>query len=321
MMRRRFFIFIFILCALFLLMHSSPITTYTEVLSRQVAMADRSKDPLYQEILKKAREIEEAPVEPRVDRIWKLIPGYSGLRLDVEATYKNADRKNGKYQPILTEIPPRKSLWEFTPQPIYRGNPKKKMVALMINVAWGNEYLVQILETLEEKQVKATFFLDGSWLSKNPELAKQIAQAGHEIGSHAYSHPSMSRLSKERIIEEIEKTNQKIEEVLQIKTPLFAPPSGDFDQRVVNLAWERKMLTILWTLDTVDWRKPPAEEMVNRILSNVENGYLILMHPTEPTAKGLIAMIEGIEQKGLSIGTVSEVISPDRVAVEKIGDF
>lgn len=322
MERWRIFVALGILVVLIALIQSEPVMYYTEVLSRNAVQQQKMNDPLYQEILQKAKEIDQAAIEPRIDRIWKLIPGYNGQKLDVDATYKQANRKTGTFVPIINEISPTKSPWDLPPNPIYRGNPNKNAVALMINVAWGNEHLETILHTLDKRQVKATFFLDGSWLHKNPEQAKAIVAAGHEIGSHAYTHPLMSRLTRERIIEELEKTNKKIEELLHQKVTLFAPPSGDFDGRVVKLAWEREMLTILWTLDTVDWRNPPVNEMVQKINSKVEAGNLILMHPTPATAKGLNDMIIGIQNKGLSIDIVSEVISTNRTRLVEIpSDF
>ena len=73
------------------------------------------------------------------------------------------------------------------------------------------------------------------------------------------------------------------------------------------------MKTILWTVDTVDWKKPAPSEMVRRVLSKVENGSMILMHPTEPVAQGLEAMITEIKAKGLQLGTVSELMSENRI--------
>lgn len=294
------------------LVQSKAVTQYTETLASVATQSNKSSDPLYQKIVEHAKTIHADAIEPRVDSIWKIIPGYNGITLDVDATYKQANKKTGTYYPVINEITPQKTVWDLPPNPIYRGNSNKKMVALMINVAWGNEHLESMLQTLRERQVKATFFLDGSWLTKNPDHAKLIVADGHEIGSHAYSHPNMSRITTERIIQELEKTNDRIKEVLGLDVRLFAPPSGDFDSRVVQLAWERKMLTILWTLDTVDWRKPPVAQMVNKIVSNVDAGYLILMHPTYATANGLDAMITGIIEKGYAIDIVSNVISSMR---------
>lgn len=255
------------------------------------------------------------PIDARVDRVWKAIPGYNGLMVDIEASYKRMEQ-DGEFDEekvVYKEIPPKVSLNDLGPEPIYRGNPQKPMVALLINVAWGNEYIPEILKVLESHQVKATFFFDGSWVKNNPDLAKEIKGAGHEIGNHAYSHPDLSQCSVNRTIDELVKTNKVIIETLNVKPKWFAPPSGSFKDDTVRVAHELGMGTILWTVDTVDWKKPDTWEMVNRVVGKVENGSMILMHPTKPTAEGLDTMIKAIMEKGLKLGTVSNLMSEERV--------
>ena len=110
-----------------------------------------------------------------------------------------------KNKVIYKEIPPNVHLEDLAPEPIYRGNPQKPMVAFLINVAWGNEYIPEILKVLNDHQIKATFFFDGSWVKKNPDLAKTIKDADHEIGNHAYSHPNLQQRSEARNHGRVEK--------------------------------------------------------------------------------------------------------------------
>ena len=266
------------------------------------------------------------PIEPKIDPIWKLIPGYNGLLINEDLTIKYAKNANVKDSSnlayIYEEMVPKKDLDDFKSYPIYRGNPKKPMVSLMINVAWGTEYLDSILTTLRLKEVRATFFLDGSWVKKNPEMTRRIANEGHEIGNHAYTHPQMSRLTSEKINEEIKKTEEIIYQITKQKSSFFAPPSGDYDQRVVTIAESFQLKTILWTVDTIDWQKPSPETIIKRIIPKVNNGYLVLMHPTESTAKALPQLIQEIEAKGLKIDTVKETLSSKRnLPVEPLPEF
>ena len=255
------------------------------------------------------------PIDAKLDRVWKAIPGYNGLTINVEESHlamwesSNFDAKKLVYK----EVPPKIHLTDLPPSPIYRGNPEKPMVTLLINVAWGNEFIPQILKTLDEHEVKATFFFDGSWVKKNPDLAKKIYDKNHEIGNHAYSHPDLKHKSPKETEIELTKTNDVIEETLGIKPVWFAPPSGSFNQETITVARNLNMLTILWTVDTVDWKNPSTSEMVNRVTSQVENGTMILMHPTRPTAEGLDNMIRDIQEKGYVIGTVSELMSEERI--------
>src|SRR5690606_24242439 len=142
-----------------------------------------------------------------------------------------------------------------------------------------------MLKVLNEYDLHTTFFLDGSWVKNNPSLVTMIYEEGHEIGNHAYSHPNMSKLTVQRMDEEIRRTNEAIQAIIDQTPTWFGPPSGDFNQTVVERAAFQGMKTVLWTVDTIDWRKPHPDEMVERVLSKVHHGAMILMHPTEPTAK------------------------------------
>ncbi|WP_066301657.1 polysaccharide deacetylase family protein [Bacillus sp. FJAT-29937] len=273
------------------------------------------ENQLYREIKMYSDQHNIKPIDARVDRIWKAIPGYNGLSVDIEASYKKMKASGvfNKNDIVFKEISPNVHLDSLGPHPIYRGNPEKPMVAFLINVAWGNEYIPGMLDVLNKHQIKTTFFFDGSWVKKNPGLAKSIKDAGHEIGNHAYSHPNLQQRSEAETVMELKKTNDVIRETLGITPVWFAPPSGSFNQVTIQVAKRLNMKTILWTVDTVDWKKPPASEMVRRVVSKVENGTMILMHPTKPTAEGLETMITEIKAKGYKLGTVSELMSEKRV--------
>lgn len=255
-----------------------------------------------------------APVNARVDRVWKAIPGYNGVEADIEASLRLNEQLSFPDPPrlVLREVPPEVSLDKLGAHPVYKGNPGKAMAALMINVAWGDEYIPGMLATLQREQVRATFFFDGSWLSKHIDTARTIKEAGHELANHAYSHKMMSRLSRGQAEAEITKTKALLEQELGVSNTLFAPPSGDFNQQTVDIAYAHQLRTVLWTLDTVDWTKPAPDAIVRKIGARVEPGSLILMHPTSSSSQALEGMIRAIKAKGLALDTVSEVLSERR---------
>lgn len=267
-----------------------------------------------------AEERRIAPIDAKMDPVWKAIPGYNGLEVDVEKTYQLA-RASGKAEKIpwvYREVPPARQLDDLGAQPIYKGNPNKPMASLMINVAWGNEFIAPMLAVLEKEQVKATFFFDGSWLSKNAETAKTIAAAGHELSNHAYSHKDMSKLSDAAAREEIVKTQTLLKETLNVDNRLFAPPSGDYNMNTVRVAHELGLRTVMWTIDTVDWKNPEPGWIIQKISSRLEPGSMILMHPTKSSSAALSDLIQVIKQRGLTLGTVSELLSSSRVPTNEM---
>lgn len=306
---------------LFVVVNSRPIDQYvSNLLQKRNEVArpvSKEEDTVRLQIEEWRRTRERPPVNARIDTVWKsVVPGYNGLQVDVEASIRNM-AEYAEISPeklVYREVSPAVTMEKLGIYPIYRGNEQKPAVSFMVNVAWGNEHLDRILNTLDQYQVKTTFFLDGSWVKKYPDLAKKIAARGHEIGNHAYSHPDMSKLSPERIRQEIGKTQAIIKQTIGATPRLFAPPSGAFQESVVKIAkQEFNMNTILWTADTVDWRKPPVDQMVARVGGKLENGVLVLMHPTQPSAQGLEQMLKIAKQKGLRPTTVSEVIAETRL--------
>ncbi|RAL26339.1 polysaccharide deacetylase family protein [Thermoflavimicrobium daqui] len=314
------FLLTFALFFSFTLIQSDPVTAYVQAVKQDQSfpiLKENDITKLRERIQQEAPSKYIAPIDARVDRIWKGIPGLNGREVDIEATIrKTLKQKKNKEQIqwVYKKLLPQKSLDDLGAVPIYRGNENKKAAALMINVAWGTEYLPQMLKILKQEQVTATFFLDGSWLKKHPEEAKKIVMAGHEIGNHAYSHPLLSRMTQGRIEREIAQTNQLIKQTLKLNSSLFAPPAGDFDQRVVDIAHQHKMRTILWTVDTVDWRKDSTpDKMVARIEKGVSSGSLILTHPTDRTVVALPQIIRSVKRKGIKWITVGSMLSSKRL--------
>ena len=268
----------------------------------------------HERLLREAEKQRIAPVDARIDRVWKAIPGYNGLEVDIEQTLPLALNlpPDAPIPFVFREIEPAVQLESLPVSPIYRGNRDKPMISFMINVAWGNEHLPGILQTLRDEQVKATFFLDGQWLKANKELAQRIQEEGHELSNHAYSHKNMSQLGRQQAIGEIERTETLLKE-LGVHNRWFAPPSGDYDQETVQIARELGLFTVMWTIDTVDWKKPRPEWIVSKVTRLMEPGALILMHPTSSSAEALPDMIRAAKGRQLAVSTVSETLAPNRV--------
>lgn len=195
-----------------------------------------------------------------------------------------------------------------TISPIYIGNTLDPAVALMVNVDWGEDILPGMLEVLRQKNVKATFFITGRFAKKFPELVKQISEGGHEIGNHGYSHPHADKISIEQNMNEITETEKVITGLGITLSKIFAPPYGEHKPHVLQAASSLGYKTIMWTLDTVDWKEPAPETIVKKIAEKADNGALILMHPKECTLKALPSLTDTLIQKQFVFKTVSEII-------------
>lgn len=170
------------------------------------------------------------------------------------------------------------------------------------NVDWGEEVIPDMLDIFRENQIKVTFFVSGKWAENNPELLKQMALDGHEIQNHGYGHKLCTQISVEKAKEEILKTEAAILDVIGVKTTVFAPPSGDFDDTTVDLCQQLGYTLSLWSADTIDWKEESTAEVIKqRILKKELNGAIVLMHPKSETVKALPDLIQEIKAQNIEI--------------------
>ncbi len=258
------------------------------------------------------------PIQPVIDPVTKgVIPGLNGWELDVSATVAKAmaAAPASLVEPILYPVEP-ESLWNYAKYPVYQGNPEKQQIALVINVAWGNEHLPEMLKILQAADVRASFFLVGRWAANNLDLVRQIADAGHEFGNHAYSDPHLPQLGRDQIALEITKTSEAITLATGEEVKFFSPPYNDFNQTVLDTAAELGYLTVLCSLDTADWMRPGVDRIVARIVPRAHNGAIVLMHPTEQTPAALARIVSGLLDQGYQLVTVSQLLSP--IAIDHV---
>lgn len=196
-------------------------------------------------------------------------------------------------------------------KPIDRGGENSKYIAFTCNVDWGNEVLPDILSILDKEEIKITFFVTGRWAEKFPDLMQQIVDAGHEIGSHGYQHLDYSSLSLNKNEEEIRKADEILSKYTSERLNLFAPPSGAYNENTLIASNKLGYKTILWTIDTIDWRAGSTKDVIiDRVMKKDNfNGAIVLMHPMPETAKALPELIKAMHEKGLTVGRVSDVLA------------
>ncbi|MDF2946027.1 MAG: hypothetical protein K0S51_706 [Bacillales bacterium] len=275
----------------------------------------KNESDLVDEIKEKSKIYEAEPKNAIIDSVWKKIPSYNGCQINIDKSYAKMEKENKFDSKLLVcdQKKPEISTSQAGISPIYKGNPEKPMVAFAINVAWGNEYLPNMLKKFRKNNIKVTFFLEGRWANNNKQLVKELEENGHELGNHSYTHADFQRISREKAATEIEQTNNVISNITGKNPVLFAPPSGSFNNETVKIASTKDMETILWSVDTIDWRRPHPSKIVSRISNKVHPGAIILMHPTSSTVDALDDMIRIIKSKNLQISSVSDLISPEYI--------
>ena len=190
----------------------------------------------------------------------------------------------------------------------YNGDTTKNDVTLMINVYWGTEYLDDMLEILDNYNVKTTFFIGGTWAVLNEDYLTKIYESGHELANHGYHHKDHDKLDEAGNLNEISTTHKIVKELTGVEMDLFAPPSGAYDSLTVTCAEQLGYHTIMWTRDTIDWRDHDSNLIYSRAVKNAKGGDLILMHPTEATVEALPKIIEFFQANNFNLTTVSENI-------------
>lgn len=201
---------------------------------------------------------------------------------------------------------------EENPQAIYKVDTKEKIIALTFDISWGEERASNILDVLQEKEVKqATFFLSAPWANAHPEIVKRIVDAGYEIGSHGYRHVKYSRLEPDEIRNELRKAHRILKEVSGQEPRVLRLPDGDFDKRVLKIAGDLQYTVIQWGTDSQDWLNPGVDQITQNVLQNTHPGDIILFHASDTakqTAQALPSIIDQLRQQGYQFITVSSLI-------------
>lgn len=168
----------------------------------------------------------------------------------------------------------------------------------------------RLLDMLRERGLKATFYLIGNRVVHYPAIARRIAEEGHEIGNHSWSHPFLNRLDQSTVIREIDQTTNAIYQVTGRPPVTFRPPYGAFTRSQRTwLHGVRTLPTILWSVDPQDWRRPGASVVANRILSHAHRGGIILSHDIHrPTIDAMPATLDGLTARGFQFVTVSQML-------------
>src|SRR5258708_3992751 len=158
------------------------------------------------------------------------------------------------------------------------GNPNLPEVALTFDDGPNPLYTTQILTILQDYQIHASFFVIGRQAQVYPDLIKQEYNNGNLVGNHTWSHPNLPFLSTPSIQWQFITTSNVIAHILGVRPIYFRPPYGNINSSVLSVANSFGDTTVIWNVDPRDWSQPGVATIVTRVLYQVRNGSIILMH-------------------------------------------
>ncbi len=161
-------------------------------------------------------------------------------------------------------------------------------------------------------QTRATFFLTGANAEQDPDSVRKVAEAGHAIGNHSYSHPFLDEAGEPEAFDELLGTNQIIESAVGVSPSLFRPPFGRTNAQIRADATELGMTEVLWTTDSFDYDNVTTDEIVRNALTVRPGGIILLHEGYQTTLDALPAIVKGLTDRGLCPGKVT----PSDTAVE-----
>lgn len=207
----------------------------------------------------------------------------------------------------------------FSPPIEYQGkilrnvklSTKEKVVALTFDDGPWPNYTSQVLEILKKNNIKATFFWIGRMLKEYPEIGKQVAEAGHVIANHTWSH-SYRWMNKAAAAREIDETADLIYKTTGVKSLYFRPPGGILTNGVADYAKKKNYAIIMWSNDSIDYRPYPAKRLVNNVMRKIKTTEIVLMHDgggnRSATVKALPEIISKFKKLGYKFVTVPELL-------------
>ena len=163
-----------------------------------------------------------------------------------------------------------------------------------------------LLEGLEKRNVRATFFLCGYRLADYGEVAAEIRQQGHEVGLHGYSHDSMAKMDPATLRRELEDTYALLPAGCPVS--LMRPPGGAANETVRSVARDMNLTVMFWSVDPKDWATDDASLILSRMLEQTEDGDVILLHDMDMSSvEAALALVDELQAQGYKFLTVSQL--------------
>lgn len=278
-------------------------------------VADENARPAYQppktwvapDLTKMALDIYEETyiVRPKLDENFQVVPGQYEL-FEREDIASDAEAARVYVQGAAMQ--------EYQLACVRRGSvfsnrSAGRVVALTFDDGLFKAKTPKILEILQEHDARATFFALGRYVENNPDLAQQVLAAGCELGSHSWFHAKQTALSAEERAADFARVAKAFGDAVGSAPYLFRAPYGAVNDEVKQDIAGQNMISVLWSLDTEDWRAKSADAVYDSVMNVVKPGDIILMHENgEYTLEALPRILEALAEQNYEVVTVSELV-------------
>ena len=204
--------------------------------------------------------------------------------------------------------------------PIYSVQSETARVALTFDAAWGAEDTQILIDALAKYGAKATFFVVGEWVDKYPDAVRSLHEAGHSVMNHSDTHPHMTQLGAEGIMQEANRASDKIERITGVRPDLLRVPYGDYNDTVIKTLRSGGYQVIQWDVDSLDWKDLSANEICRRVTDKVKPGSIVLFHnAAKHTPEALPVILANLKDRGYEFVTVSEMILRENYYIDHTG--
>ena len=188
----------------------------------------------------------------------------------------------------------------------------EKVIYLTFDAGYENGNIEKILDVLHDEQVTGAFFILGNLIERNPDLVKRMSTEGHFVCNHTYTHKNITCMSKDQIISELRKLEHAYKELTgESLKQYFRPPEGTFDQNSLQVISDLGYKTVFWSFAYADWdnsKQMSAQAAKKKIMDNVHNGEIMLLHPTSSTNAQIMSdVIHELKNMGYRFGTLDEL--------------
>ncbi len=191
-----------------------------------------------------------------------------------------------------------------------------KVVYLTFDAGYENGNVAKVLDALKTEGATGAFFILGHVAEKYPALVKRMADEGHLVCNHTYSHKNLCGVAPETIREELSRLEDACRDVVGVKVAkYYRPPEGTFDEAMLSEVQKLGYKTIFWSFAYADWdngKQPDPASAKKKILDNIHNGAVILLHPTSATNAAILGdILRELKGQGYRFGTLDELTGGD----------